>query len=80
MGLPDDYILPDNYNEACHLTGDGVVVPAVRFLNVIIQVVGTGADHLAQRLWPGQARSDRQKSADGFLGIELLMSALDPNR
>ena len=26
MGLPDDYILPDNYNEACHLTGDGVVV------------------------------------------------------
>ena len=32
MGLPDDYILPDNSNEACHLTGDGVVVPAVRFL------------------------------------------------
>ena len=29
MGLPDGYILPDNYNEACHLTGDGVVVPAV---------------------------------------------------
>lgn len=32
MGLPDSYILPDNYNEAYHLTGDGVVVPAVRFL------------------------------------------------
>ena len=32
MGLPDDYILPDNYNEAYHLTGDGVVVPVVRFL------------------------------------------------
>ena len=30
IGLPDDYILPNNYNEACHLTGDGVVVPAVR--------------------------------------------------
>lgn len=32
MGLPDDYALPDKYNEAYHLTGDGVVVPAVRFL------------------------------------------------
>lgn len=32
MGLPDDYELPDNYNEAYHLTGDGVVVPAVRHL------------------------------------------------
>jgi DNA (cytosine-5)-methyltransferase 1 len=32
MGLPDWYILPDNYNEAYHLTGDGVAVPVVRFL------------------------------------------------
>ena len=32
MGLPDDYILPDKYNEAYHLTGDGVVVPVVKFL------------------------------------------------
>ena len=32
MGLPDDYILPENYNEAYHLTGDGVVVPVVRHL------------------------------------------------
>lgn len=32
MGLPDDYKLPSNYNEAYHLTGDGVVVPVVRFL------------------------------------------------
>ena len=32
VGLSDDYILPDNYNEAYHLTGDGVVVPVVRFL------------------------------------------------
>ncbi len=32
MGLPDDYSLPGNYNEAYHLTGDGVVVPVVRFL------------------------------------------------
>jgi len=32
MGLSDDYILPTNYNEAYHLTGDGVVVPVVRHL------------------------------------------------
>jgi DNA (cytosine-5)-methyltransferase 1 len=32
MGLPDEYELPANYNEAYHLTGDGVVVPAVRHL------------------------------------------------
>jgi DNA (cytosine-5)-methyltransferase 1 len=32
MGLRDDYILPENYNEAYHLTGDGVVVPVVRHL------------------------------------------------
>jgi DNA (cytosine-5)-methyltransferase 1 len=32
MGLPDHYILPDNYNEAYHLTGDGVVVPVVRYI------------------------------------------------
>jgi DNA (cytosine-5)-methyltransferase 1 len=32
MGLPDIYTLPQNYNEAYHLTGDGVVVPVVRQL------------------------------------------------
>lgn len=32
MGLPDSYMLPKNYNEAYHLTGDGVVVPVVRHL------------------------------------------------
>jgi len=32
MGLPDTYKLPQNYNEAYHLAGDGVAVPVVRFL------------------------------------------------
>ncbi len=32
MGLPEDYTLPERYNEAYHLTGDGVAVPAVRHL------------------------------------------------
>ena len=34
MGLPEDYVLPKHYNEAYHLTGDGVVVPVVRHLRV----------------------------------------------
>lgn len=32
MGLPDSYVLPSRYNEAYHLTGDGVVAPVVRHL------------------------------------------------
>ncbi len=32
MGLPDNYKLPQRYNEAYHVCGDGVVVPAVRHL------------------------------------------------
>jgi DNA (cytosine-5)-methyltransferase 1 len=32
MGLPDNYQLPEKYNDAYHLTGDGVVVPVVRHL------------------------------------------------
>lgn len=32
MGLPDEYRLPRNYNEAYHLTGDGVAAPVVRHL------------------------------------------------
>ncbi|WP_026606332.1 DNA cytosine methyltransferase [Methylocapsa acidiphila] len=32
MGLPDHYELPKNYNEAYHLTGDGVAVPVVRHI------------------------------------------------
>ncbi|MGD0497473.1 MAG: DNA cytosine methyltransferase [Bryobacteraceae bacterium] len=32
MGLPDSYRLPANYNEAYHVAGDGLVVPAVAWL------------------------------------------------
>ena len=32
MGLPEEYVLPNNYNEAYHLAGDGVAVPVVNFL------------------------------------------------
>ena len=33
MGLPEDYILPEKYNDAYHLIGDGVVVPVVAHIN-----------------------------------------------
>lgn len=32
MGLPDSYVLPRRYNDAYHLTGDGVAVHVVRHL------------------------------------------------
>ncbi|RYF24678.1 MAG: DNA cytosine methyltransferase, partial [Comamonadaceae bacterium] len=32
MGLPEDYLLPDRYNDAYHLLGDGVAVPVVRHI------------------------------------------------
>ena len=42
MGLSDEYELPNNYNEAYHLTGDGVVVPVVRHLaqHLFEQILG----------------------------------------
>jgi len=33
MGLPESYKLPERYNDAYHLLGDGVVVPVVEKLN-----------------------------------------------
>jgi len=45
MGLPDQYILPKNYNDAYHLAGDGVAVPVVRHL----------AEHLLEPLLDGAA-------------------------
>lgn len=41
MGLPDTYELPPAYNEAYHLTGDGVAVPVVRYIaqNIIEPVI-----------------------------------------
>jgi DNA (cytosine-5)-methyltransferase 1 len=32
MGVPDEYPLPERYNEAYHLFGDGVAVPVVSWL------------------------------------------------
>jgi DNA (cytosine-5)-methyltransferase 1 len=42
MGLPESYKLPERYNEAYHLVGDGLVVPVVRFLaaNILESLLG----------------------------------------
>jgi len=53
MGLPDSYKLPENYNEAYHLSGDGVVVPVVRFL----------AAHILEPLLDEGAERGREKAA-----------------
>lgn len=33
MGVPEAYVLPENYNEAYRLMGDGLVVPVVSWLS-----------------------------------------------
>ncbi len=48
MGLEDGYTLPARYNDAYHLTGDGVVVPVVRHL----------AEHLFEPLLNHKTASD----------------------
>ena len=42
MGLPEEYELVGSYNDAYHLTGDGVVVPVVRHI----------AEHLLEPMLP----------------------------
>lgn len=34
MGIPESYTLPERYNDAYHLAGDGVAVPVVKHLSV----------------------------------------------
>lgn len=57
MGLPDTFVLPRNYGDAYHLTGDGVAVPVVRHLarHLFEPLVGAdvGADRVAGRARPG---------------------------
>jgi DNA (cytosine-5)-methyltransferase 1 len=49
MGLPDSYRLPDGYNEAYHLTGDGVAVPVVRYLSEHLIEPILDASHSAEK-------------------------------
>jgi DNA (cytosine-5)-methyltransferase 1 len=58
MGLPDTYHLPAKYNDAYHLTGDGVVVPVVA--------------HLSRHLLEPLLRSNAQCAADRTTLSEAL--------
>jgi DNA (cytosine-5)-methyltransferase 1 len=48
MGLADSYILPEAYNEAYKLSGDGVAVPVVSYLNDTIFLPVMAASSLAR--------------------------------
>lgn len=50
MGLSDDYVLPERYNEAYHLTGDGVVVPVVKHLSdsILLPSLGVSAEQIGE--------------------------------
>lgn len=53
MGLPEHYALPERYNDAYHLAGDGLAVPVVRHLAV----------HLLEPLAQAQAPDRSQEAA-----------------
>lgn len=59
MGLPDDYRLPRNYNEAYHLCGDGVAVDVVRHLaaHLLEPLLGAGATRVTKAQDPGSESS-----------------------
>lgn len=46
MGLDDSYILPERYNDAYHVAGDGVCVPVVRYIakQLLEPMLGTKAE------------------------------------
>lgn len=47
MGLPDSYKLPERYNDAYHVCGDGVVVPVVRHIarNILEPLLEANSSH-----------------------------------
>lgn len=50
MGLPESYVLPRRYNDTYHLTGDGVVVPAVSWLEQhILRPIAVSAQRVVMR-------------------------------
>ncbi len=61
MGLPESYILPESYNEAYHLAGDGVVVPAVRYLaeHLLEPIVAAAQSRLAAAAEASLFRGER---------------------
>ncbi|XOY57534.1 MAG: DNA cytosine methyltransferase [Rhodobacterales bacterium] len=48
MGLPESYLLPERYNDAYHLAGDGVCVDVVQFLsqNLLVPLTADAVDEM----------------------------------
>lgn len=57
MGLPDSYKLPEKYNEAYHLMGDGVAVPVVSYLNKHLLLPIANLNRLSTRISHVNARA-----------------------
>ena len=53
LGLPEDYQLPANLNEALAIASDGVVVPVVSFL----------AEHIFEPILQASTQADRARRA-----------------
>ena len=68
MGLPDDYVLPANVNEALGLIGDGVVVPVVRFL----------AENILEPILAANESNPQSAGADIPPPILAAPSAIEP--
>ena len=46
MGVGEEYVLPERYNDAYHVVGDGLVVPVVKHLaEHILEPLLTNFDH-----------------------------------
>lgn len=71
MGVPDSYTLPENYNEAYHLMGDGLVVPVVKWLSdhVLFPLVTPG--WFVENAYPPK-RHYRQPRLLGRKSVEYL--------
>jgi DNA (cytosine-5)-methyltransferase 1 len=50
MGLADSYKLPEKYNDAYHVCGDGVAVPVVRFLAQYLLEPLLAAKHVSSKI------------------------------
>jgi DNA (cytosine-5)-methyltransferase 1 len=63
MGAPDSFRLPERYNDAYRAMGDGVAVPAVRWLShhLLLPLVGTVGNG-------GPGRGSARQGSESFLG------------
>lgn len=74
MGLPDEYKLPARYNDAYHLTGDGVVVNVIKYLAERVlephlkRVASQGAKTSAKKIAKAKAPARHKAAATKVKG------------